>query len=232
MKNLAIIPAREGSKRVRKKNIRSFHGKPLISWVINTALETRLFNEVIVSTDSEEIAKLSRALGASVPFLRPKEISSDETPLIEVIRHAITWTSDRYSHDDNLTLLYATAPFLTEKYLKQSIESLSSFDFAVSVCSYTHPIQRALKLDTGSQRLTMKNQEEYFTRSQDLPEMFHDAGQFVSGKIRAWKRTTPFLNSSTTGVRLPRHIVQDIDTEEDWKEAEIKFQLLKTNASF
>ena len=133
MKNLAIIPAREGSKRVRKKNIRSFHGKPLISWVINTALETRLFNEVIVSTDSEEIAKLSRALGATVPFLRPKEISSDETPLIEVIRHAITWTSDRYSHNDNLTLLYATAPFLTEKYLKQSIESLSSFDFSVSL---------------------------------------------------------------------------------------------------
>ena len=232
MKNLAIIPAREGSKRVRKKNIKSFHGQPLITWVINTALETSLFEDVIVSTDSEEIADLSRGSGASVPFLRPKELSCDETPLIDVIRHAIIKTSNEYSPNDNLTLLYATAPFLTAKYLKQSIEKLRSFDFAVSVCSYPHPIQRALKMNIKSQNLTMNNQEEYFTRSQDLPEMLHDAGQFVSGKIGAWKKTTPFLSASTTGVRLPHYLVEDIDSEEDWKGAEIKFQLLKTKQGF
>lgn len=227
MKNLAIIPARSGSKRIKNKNIRLFNGKPIIDWVINIAKKTDLFEEVIVSTDCKKIAQLSKELGASVPFLRPKDLSSDETPVIDVVRHAISQTRNEYSIDDNLSLIYATAPLLRTEYLKTSIEKLEFFDFAVSICSYPHPIQRALMIDENSKRLTMQNSREYFTRSQEFQEMFHDAGQFVSGKIKAWENAVPFVNEATTGIHIPRYLVQDIDTEEDWKEAEIKFNLLK-----
>ena len=226
MTAIALIPARSGSKRIKNKNIKLFHGKPIIEWIINTALKSELFSKVIVSTDSQEIADLCISLGAEIPFFRPKRLSGDNIVLTDVVKHAIDFLEKDKIGFDSLTLLYPTAPFTLPKNILHSLEAIQNCDFSASVSSYQHPIDRALKISQKTNLLQMRNKKNYFERSQDLQEFFYDAGQFITGKKNAWKTKIPFVNSRTSGIIIPRYLTQDIDSEEDWQEAEIKFSIL------
>lgn len=225
MSAIAIIPARGGSKRIPRKNVRPFAGKPMIAWSIEAALASRVFDEVVVSTDDEEIAAVARSCGAQVPFRRPPELSDDHTPTLPVIAHAIRWWEENKSSLDYCCCIYATAPFLEAESLRAGLEILRKNpdgDFAFSVTTYAFPIFRALQiLETG--RVQMFWPENEMKRSQDLPEAWHDAGQFYWGRRDAFLGSSGLFSARSYPVVLPRHLVQDIDTLEDWKRAEQLF---------
>ena len=218
---LAIIPARGGSKRIPNKNIKSFGGLPIIAWSIRAALSSQCFDRLIVSTDSDEIAGIARLYGADVPFLRPAHLSEDHTSTIPVIAHAIQWANQHMQVATEVCCIYATAPFLQASDLQRGLQALqnSSADYAISVTRYAFPIQRAVRI-TAHQRIEMFQPEHFYTRSQDLEEAWHDAGQFYWGRAQAWLEGTPLFNSTAIPIELPRHRVQDIDTVEDWENAE------------
>lgn len=225
MSNVAIIPARGGSKRIPRKNLLPFDGVPMIVRSIRTALESGLFDLVVVSTDDAEIADVARAHGAQVPFLRPVDLADDFTGTAAVIVHAL----QQLPAFDYACCVYATAPLLQVRYLRQGIELLeqrSDKSFAFSVCSFGFPVQRALTLD-GQGGLSALYPEFRNTRSQDLPEAFQDAGQFYWGRTEAWLRGEVLYSPASLPVILPRHLVQDIDTLEDWKRAEYLYAALK-----
>lgn len=229
---LAVIPARGGSKRIPRKNIKPFCGKPMIAWSIEAALQSGCFDRVIVSTDDAEIAQVAQAAGAEVPFVRPPELSDDHTGTIPVIAYAIDWMNRNAGPVDLACCLYATAPFVQPLDLKHSLEVLQSSmaDYAFSVTSYAFPIQRAIRI-TADQRVEMFNPEHFTTRSQDLEEAFHDAGQFYWGRAAAWLAGKPIFSHDAAPVLLPRHRVQDIDTPEDWKRAEWLFKAMQAQAA-
>jgi N-acylneuraminate cytidylyltransferase len=225
LSNVAIIPARGGSKRIPRKNLLPFDGVPMIVRSIRTALESGLFDQVVVSTDDAEIADVARAHGAQVPFLRPAELADDFTGTAAVIVHAL----QQLPAFDYVCCVYATAPLLQARYLRQGLELLEQHpdrSFAFSVCSFGFPVQRALTLD-GQGALTALYPEFRHTRSQDLPEAFQDAGQFYWGRSEAWLRGEVVYSPASLPVILPRHLVQDIDTPEDWKRAEYLYAALK-----
>ncbi|MDG1500321.1 MAG: pseudaminic acid cytidylyltransferase [Planctomycetota bacterium] len=224
--NLAVIPARGGSKRIPRKNIRPFCGKPMIVWSIEAALASGCFDRVVVSTDDEEIAKVALEHGAEVPFMRPAELSDDHTGTTPVVAHAAH--SCGAEGDDAVCCIYATAPFLRAKDLVRGSEVLetSGAAFAFSVTSYAFPIQRAIRL-TPEGRVEMLDPSVFETRSQDLEEAWHDAGQFYWGRARAWQAGTPLFSQEAAPVPLSRSRVQDIDTEEDWTRAEWLFRALE-----
>jgi len=225
---LAVIPARGGSKRIPRKNIRPFCGRPMIAWSIRAATESGCFDRVIVSTDDEEIAVVARENGAEVPFMRPAELSDDYTGTSPVIAHAIAAMEAIASTPiADVCCIYATAPFVLPADLRHGLEILhqSGAEFAFSVTSYAFPIQRAVRI-TGDGRIAVFQPEHLATRSQDLEEAWHDAGQFYWGRSSAWKSGTPIFGSASAPVRLPRHRVQDIDTPEDWERAEWMFRSL------
>ncbi|WP_231757159.1 pseudaminic acid cytidylyltransferase [Microbulbifer elongatus] len=219
--NAAIIPARGGSKRIPRKNIRSFGGKPMIAWSIEAAIESDCFDHVIVSTDDSEIAEIAIQYGAAVPFMRPSVLSDDYTGTIPVIRHAIHWLQSNQLDVDYACCIYATAPFVCAEDIRRGLALLkaSGADYAFSVASYVFPVQRAIRLaDNG--RVKMAYPEHFDTRSQDLEDMYHDAGQFYWGKVDAWLNERVIFSQGSVPVPLPRHRVQDIDTQEDWERAE------------
>ncbi|WP_338801139.1 pseudaminic acid cytidylyltransferase [Pseudomonas sp. RSB 5.4] len=225
MNSVAIIPARGGSKRIPRKNLLPFDGVPMIVRSIRTALDSGLFEQVVVSTDDAEIAELALAHGAQVPFLRPAELADDFTGTAAVIVHAL----QQLPAFDYACCVYATAPLLQARFLRQGLELLQQHpqkSFAFSVCSFGFPVQRALTLD-GQGALTALYPEFRNTRSQDLPEAFQDAGQFYWGRSDAWLRDEVLYSSASLPVILPRHLVQDIDTLEDWKRAEYLYAALK-----
>lgn len=222
---VAIIPARGGSKRVPRKNVRPFGGKPMIAWPISTALKSGLFEEVVVSTDDEEIASIAETYGASVPFRRPAELADDHTPTLPVIAHALRWLEERRSAITFACCVYATAPFLRTEHLSQGLALLQrhpTADFAFSVTSYAFPIFRALKHDADGS-VSMFWPEHELTRSQDLPKAWHDAAQFYWGRPQAFHSSRGIFSARSFAVPLPRHLVQDIDSEEDWQRAELMF---------
>ena len=224
---LAVIPARGGSKRIPRKNIKLFCGKPMIAWSIEAALQSGCFDHVVVSTDDVEIAEVARQCGAQVPFMRPTELSDDHTATIPVIRHAIEWFSEQEQAPDQVCCIYATAPFVRSVDIQRGLNILTvaGSDYAFTVTKYSFPIQRALRIsDQG--RVKMFNPEKLNTRSQDLEEAFHDAGQFYWGRSTAWQKNIALFGATSSPVLLPRYRVQDIDTEEDWLEAELKFTSL------
>ena len=225
---LAIIPARGGSKRIPRKNIKPFCGKPMIAWSIEAALESGCFDRVIVSTDDDEIAEVARQHGAEVPFMRPLELSDDHTGTIPVIRHAIETINSQGRAVEQACCLYATAPFIQAEDLRRGLEILqgSGGDYAFSVTSYAFPIQRAIRL-TPEGRVEMFNPEHFNTRSQDLEEAYHDAGQFYWGRADAWLQGKMIFSPASLPVMLPRHRVQDIDTPEDWVRAEWLFKAMQ-----
>ena len=227
MKNVAIIPARGGSKRIIGKNIRLFHNKPMISWVINIAQNSGCFEKIIVSTDCEKIAELSKSLGAEVPFLRPKNISDDYTSVIDVIRHAIEFLKSKDEFYELVTLIYPTAPLMKVSDLEKAINFIGEYDFSMSVALYPYPIHRALFLENQSNTIQMLEKSNFMKRSQDLKDCYHDAGQFIVGKTNSWLTKKPIVDGKTLPITVPRIRVQDIDDEEDWNEAELKFSLIK-----
>jgi N-acylneuraminate cytidylyltransferase len=225
LSNVAIIPARGGSKRIPRKNLLPFDGVPMIVRSIRTALDSGLFEQVVVSTDDAEIADVARAHGAQAPFLRPADLADDFTGTAAVIVHAL----QQLPAFDYACCVYATAPLLQARYLHQGLELLEQHpdrSFAFSVCSFGFPVQRALTLD-GQGALTALYPEFRHTRSQDLPEAFQDAGQFYWGRSEAWLRGEVLYSPASLPVILPRHLVQDIDTLEDWKRAEYLYAALK-----
>ncbi|OJA07265.1 pseudaminic acid cytidylyltransferase [Halomonas sp. QHL1] len=224
--SVAVIPARGGSKRIPRKNIKSFAGKPMIAWSIEAALASGCFDRVIVSTDDDEIATVASEWGAEVPFRRPAELSDDHTGTIPVIAHAIEWLSDHDKAPKTVCCLYATAPFVQPEDLRSGYQSLQGgeeVDYAFSVTSYVFPIQRALRLSPQG-RVAMFQPKHFHTRSQDLEEAWHDAGQFYWGLADAWIKGLPIFTERAMPVFLPRHRVQDIDTLEDWQRAEWLFR--------
>jgi N-acylneuraminate cytidylyltransferase len=220
-----VIPARGGSKRIPRKNLREFCGKPMIAWSIEAALASGCFAEVIVSTDDAEIASVAEDYGASVPFSRPAELADDFTPTIPVVSHAIQWLAANQGAPGQVCCLYATAPFARPEDIRlgQRVLDETGGDYALTVTSYAFPIQRAVRL-TSDGWMEMFWPEHFQTRSQDLEEAFHDAGQFYWGRAEAWLAGRPFFRQGTAPVVLPRHRVQDIDTLEDWERAEMMFR--------
>jgi len=222
---VAIIPARGGSKRIPRKNLKPFDGVPMIVRSIRTALDCGLFDQVVVSTDDEEIADVARAHGAQVPFVRPVELADDFTGTAAVIVHALS----QLPIFDYVCCIYATAPLLQARYLRQGHELLVQHpdkSFAFSVAGFGFPVQRALTLDEQG-ALTSLYPEFRNTRSQDLSEAYQDAGQFYWGRREAWLRGDVLFSPASLPVILPRHLVQDIDTLEDWKRAEYLYAALK-----
>jgi N-acylneuraminate cytidylyltransferase len=224
---LCVIPARGGSKRIPRKNIKEFFGKPMIAWSILKAIESRCFDKIIVSTDDAEIAEISKEFGAEVPFLRPQNLSDDYTGTTEVIAHAINWFLQKSISFTDVCCLYATAPFVQSSDLLRGFEILSNSKstYAFSVTSFAFPIQRAVRL-CENERVEMFHPEHLDTRSQDLEEAWHDAGQFYWGKSTAWTQLLPIFSKDSSAVKLPRHRVQDIDTVQDWERAECLFKVL------
>ena len=218
---LAVIPARGGSKRIPRKNIKPFGGLPMIAWSIRAAIASACFDRIIVSTDDDEIAQVAQAHGAEVPFVRPAELSDDHTGTIAVVAHAIEWQNAHGTPAADVCCLYATAPFVQAADLAHGYDILQSSgaDYAFSVTSYAFPIQRAIRI-TPSQRVQMFQPEHFTTRSQDLEEAWHDAGQFYWGRAHAWLTHQPVFTEAAAPVPLPRYRVQDIDTPEDWERAE------------
>lgn len=218
---LAVIPARGGSKRIPRKNIKLFGGKPMIAWSIEAAIASECFDRIIVSTDDEEIAAIAKSLGAEVPFVRPASLADDHTGTVAVVAHATEWQNANGTVATEVCCIYATAPFLEPNDLKIGYETLktSGADYAFSVTSYAFPIQRAITL-TPNQRVKMFQPEHFNTRSQDLPEAWHDAGQFYWGRAQAWLTHQPIFSESASAVPISRYRVQDIDTPEDWERAE------------
>jgi len=224
---VAIIPARGGSKRIPRKNIKDFHGKPLIAYSIEVALASKLFEKIIVTTDDEEIASIAKEYGAEVPFLRPKELSDDFTGTEDVINHTLKYLENHGEMYDYVCTIYATAPLLQEKFLIEGFEKLrnSTAVNAFSSTSMPFPIQRTFKVkDNG--RCKMFTPEYYNTRSQDLEEAYQDAGQFYWKRLNRDSKEMMFGEDSIP-IILPRHLVQDIDTLEDWQRAEVMYKVLK-----
>ena len=226
--NVAIIPARGGSKRIPRKNIKPFHGKPMIAYSIEAAVASGCFDKVIVSTDDTEIAEVAEQYGAEVPFLRPVNISDDYATTMDVMHHAITWCMDNDWTVDAVCCLYATAPFVTPEYLKQGFDKLNKglFEFVFSAATFPFPIQRAIKISSGG-AVSMFSPENEQVRSQDLEEAYHDAGQFYWGKTDAFLEKKAIFADHSSVVLLPRSRVQDIDTNEDWDLAEALYSALK-----
>ncbi|MBH1964881.1 MAG: pseudaminic acid cytidylyltransferase [Comamonadaceae bacterium] len=225
---LAIIPARGGSKRIPRKNIKLFCGKPMLAWSIEAARSSGCFDRIIVSTDDAEIAAIAQQCGAEAPFTRSPALSNDHTGVTPVIAHAIGWINANGPQQVELACcIYATAPFVSATDLRRGLDTLvqEKCDYALAVTSFPFPIQRAIRL-TANRRIEMFRPEHFTTRSQDLEEAWHDAGQFCWGKASAWLTDMPVFAQGAAPVVLPRHRVQDIDTPEDWQRAELMFQLL------
>jgi pseudaminic acid cytidylyltransferase len=218
---IAIIPARGGSKRIPRKNIKPFGGKPMIAWSIEAAKSSGLFQKIIVSTDDDEIAEVARQWGAEVPFIRPAELSNDFTATTPVIGHATQWAIDQGYDLSAVCCIYATAPFISVDDLKQGLEILESGDWAFSfpATDFAAPIFRSFKQNEEG-GLEMFFPEHFLTRSQDLPRALHDAGQFYWGRPDAWLEGKRIFDIHTKPLIIPRWRVQDIDTFDDWQRAE------------
>ena len=229
---VAIIPARGGSKRIPNKNIKLFAGHPIISYSINAAQKSRLFDRIIVSTDSEEIVKVAKSYGAEVPFIRPSELADDLTGTAPVLLHALNWLDDHGYTTDYFCCIYATAPFIQAVYIKKGFDLIKDKDAvtAFSVTTFPSPIFRALKIDENG-HMKMFWPEHENSRSNDLPEAYHDAGQFYWGNTEKFVRGKTFFSSDAVPVVLPRYLVQDIDTPEDWETAEKMYSVLQMNST-
>jgi len=227
MNNLCIIPARGGSKRIPRKNIKHFSGKPIIAYSIEAALLSGLFDEVMVSTDDLEIKQIAEDYGANVPFLRSETTSNDFATTFEVLEEV--WGSYQKSGKtfDNMCCIYPCAPFVTGEILKEGYDVLldNLFDSVIPVVAYSFPIQRAFK--AADKKISFVHPEFALTRSQDLEKRYHDAGQFYWSRVAALLTTKSLVNNKTGYIELSDLLVQDIDNETDWKLAELKYQLLK-----
>ncbi|MCR4813476.1 MAG: pseudaminic acid cytidylyltransferase [Lachnospiraceae bacterium] len=226
MGNLAIITARGGSKRIPKKNIKEFCGKPIIAYTIEAALKSGMFEEVMVSTDSEEIAEIAKQYGARVPFMRSEEAANDFAPTAKVVEEVVLSYEKEGRNFEKLCCIYPTAPFLTAERLKEAMQKLidtNAFS-VIPVVRYSFPPQRGLEIKDGVLRYI--HPEHTFTRSQDLEPVYHDAGQFYCLDTVEFLKKLNLFGDTTKEIILDEMEVQDIDTLTDWKLAELKYRLL------
>ena len=224
--NIAIIPARGGSKRIPGKNAKIFCGKPMITWAIDSALESNLFQKVIVSTDDEYIAQVARSAGAETPFMRPADLADDLTPTVPVIAHAVETCQAMGWDIDYACCIYPCVPFLQTTDLSDAFTLMqnSNANFAYPVTDYAHPIQRAMRrFSNGKMELFQPGHE--LTRTQDLERSYHDTGQFYWGKSSAWKARMR-MHTAGVGLVVPNWRVVDIDNLEDWRRAELLYEVL------
>jgi pseudaminic acid cytidylyltransferase len=228
MKILAIIPARGGSKRIPRKNAKNFAGQPIIKYSINAAKESGVFDEIMVSTDDTEIAEIAKSLGAKVPFMRSVENSADKAATAPVLEEVIMEYKKLGQEFDYVCCIYPTAVFVTGERLQKAKQMLvgSGVDSVVPVMRFGYPIQRALKIKKDG-RVEMFWPGNYNARSQDLEPAYHDCGQFYFLKVDSFLKQKILFMKSTMPLEVPESEAQDIDNEEDWKIAEIKFNLLK-----
>ncbi|WP_337461062.1 pseudaminic acid cytidylyltransferase [Jutongia sp.] len=226
-KAIAIITARGGSKRIPKKNIKEFCGKPIIAYSIRAALDSGIFDEVMVSTDSEEIAEIARAYGAKVPFMRSAKTSDDFATTADVLMEVLERYQEMDRTFDVMSCIYPTAPFVTPQKLQSAYDTLTKEQavMAMPVVAFSYPPQRSYVLNGNM--LEMKWKENYNKRSQDLEKMYHDAGQFYMYQVEAFVRLKGQMTESIVPVIVDEMEVQDIDNESDWKLAELKYQMIK-----
>ena len=227
---IAVIPARGGSKRIPRKNIKPFMGKPIISYSILAAKKSELFDAVIVSTDDDEIAQIAVEYGADVPFRRPAELADDMTATVPVIAHAI----DAYNLQNATKIewaccIYPCSPFINPIDIKNAAQLAHSedVDFVYPVTEYTHPVQRGMVMDNNGKMSFMMPEYE-LTRTQDLPIVYHDTGQFYFGKAEAWQNHKR-MHTDGIGMFVPHWRVVDIDTHDYWKRAETLYHTIQEN---
>lgn len=225
---LAVIPARGGSRRIPRKNIRIFAGRPIIAYSIAAALQSGMFDRVVVSTDDEEIAKVAVAHGAEAPFMRPASLADDYTGTNAVVKHALGWMAEHGCRVEHACCIYATAPFVRALDLRAGYARLrdTGKSFAFAVTSFPFPIQRAIRI-TPAGTVEPVFPQYAGSRSQDLEEAYHDAGQFYWGEATAFLGDVELFSAASVPVLVPRHRVQDIDTLEDWERAELLYQVMQ-----
>lgn len=225
---ICVIPARGGSKRIPRKNVRPFCGRPIVEYSIEAAITSGMFDHVVVSTDDDEIARISLLAGADVPFRRPDGLANNFVGTNDVVAHAIEFYNGLGTKVTAACCVYATAPFVRKDDICDGYNALieSSLSFAFSVTTYAYPIHRALSRDQQG-RVRMLSPANAGVRSQDLEEVWHDAGQFYWGKAEAFVNRLSLFEGVAVGVPIPRFRVQDIDTEDDWVRAELMFRLLR-----
>ena len=223
--NIAIIPAREGSKRIKHKNIKSFLGKPIISYSIKCAKESKIFDRIIVSSDSEKIIKIAKKFGAETPFTRPKNISKDSSSTIDVIKHAIKWLQENGNKPKFICCIYATSPLMLPEDLKKSLKIIKKNKFVIAVSKYSYPIQKSFYLIKN--KIKLYNPLSRSISSQKLKDTYHDAGQFYWATTKTWLNKKSILNNNSYVFKLPQMRVQDIDSLDDWKIAEKLFKFRK-----
>lgn len=230
-RTLATITARGGSKRIPRKNIKSFEGHPIIRYSIEAALKSGLFDEVMVSTDDQEIADIARAYGANIPFMRSAERSDDYATTADVLEEVILRYRARGQEFETICCIYPTAPFVTHEKLRQAKQLLldTGAEAVVPITRFGYPIQRSLKIEHG--RVKMNWPENYNARSQDLTPAYHDAGQFYLLKVEALLEQRMLYPQFTVPMVVPESEVQDIDNEEDWRLAEIKYRMFQSRSS-
>lgn len=230
MRTVAIIIARGGSKRIPKKNINLFFGKPIISYSIDLALKSNLFDNVIVSTDSDEIAKIASHYGAQIPFKRPERLASDDATTDEVLSHALQWLNKENKDLRFACCIYPTAPLLKVEYLKIGLKLLreTGATSAISVTQFSYPIFRSLKINESG-RLEMYWPKYLKSPSQDLPKAYHDAGQFYWVDVDKYLEEQQVFSIDSIPVMIPPELIQDIDTSDDWKMAEKLYKISRDN---
>tara|TARA_B110000967_G_C18902071_1_gene576769 strand:- start:3978 stop:4664 length:687 start_codon:yes stop_codon:yes gene_type:complete len=224
---IAVIPARGGSKRIFKKNIKEFIGKPVIAYSIESAFQSKLFDHIVVSTDDVEIARIAKKYGAEVPFIRPEDISDDFSSATDVVAHAIEWAKNNDWDVNEVCCIYATAPFIKANDIIKGFKALSTglWSFAFSATEYPFPIYRSFGVSEKG-GAEMLYPEHYLERSQDLPATFHDAGQFYWGLADEWLSKKKIFDLYSKPIIIPSWRTQDIDTFDDWKRAELIWKAL------
>lgn len=224
--SIAVIPARGGSKRIPRKNIRSFAGRPMIAYAIAAAWQSGLFEHVVVSTDDPEIAEIARGEGAETPFVRPAELADDHTPTAPVVAHAIRACAGMGWKAEHVCCIYAGVPFIeiADLFATLALIEHSRADYCFPVSEYPSPVQRALARDDGG-RMSPLFPEFELVRTQDLKSAYHDAGQFYWGRTDAWL-SNPHIHANSVGYPIPQWRVVDIDTEDDWTRAQALFHYI------
>jgi pseudaminic acid cytidylyltransferase len=226
--NIAVIPARGGSKRIPRKNIKLFHGVPIIAYAINAARESKIFDEVYVSTDDEEIAEVATSFGATIPWMRPKDLSEDFVTTVSVMQDAVKKLKTNLINLENICCIYPATPLLQPIFLSEGLKVLESgdWDYVFSGLKVNPAPLRFFSLGTSS-RVEMLFPKYEATRTQDLADFYHDAGQFYWGRTNSWESGLPIFSSKSTIVEMPSESAVDIDTPEDWHYAENLFNLIQ-----
>jgi N-acylneuraminate cytidylyltransferase len=222
---IAVIPARKGSKRIKNKNIKLFLGKPIIDYSISEAKKSRIFKEIIVSTNSIKILKHSIKLGAKNSFIRAEKISDDKTGILEVMHDAAKLIKKKYKNIKYLCCIFAASPLIKSIDLRKAFSEIKTgkFDYVFSATNYSYPIERAFKIKKN--KIKMINKNNYKKKSQFFDETYHDAGQFYFGKIESWLKKKIIFSKNSKIIKLPNWRVQDIDVKDDWKRAENLYKI-------